>query len=90
MMEGQNIILNDGTTIPGNVGYSQGFLWCWFTGYTMQQAANIFFDPEKTSRIVFQYGDMQDEYEGFTNCINISINNDGLLSVCLVRGSNNA
>ena len=85
-MEGQNIVFNDGTVIPGRVGYADGFLWLWFTGYTIQQAANIFFDPAKTSRIVFQYGDMEDVYEGFTNCISIGVSVDGQASVCMVKG----
>ena len=83
---GRRLILNDGTTIEnGQAGYSQGFLWCYFTGYTMQQAASLFFDSEKTARIVFQYGEMEDEYNGFTNCININVNTDGLVSVCMVK-----
>ena len=90
-MEGRSITLNDGTIIPGGeAGYSEGHLWCWFTGYTMQQAASLFFDAEKTAMIVFQYGDMQDVYEGFTVCTNIGINVDDVVSVCLVRGENNA
>ena len=89
-MDGRKIILNDGTEIPGECGYSQGFLWCWFTGYTMQQAAYLFFDPSKTSRITFVYGEMQDVYEGYTNCFNLGIDVDGKVSVGLTRGENNA
>jgi 4-diphosphocytidyl-2-C-methyl-D-erythritol kinase len=44
-MDGRNIVLNDGTVIPGGeCGYSDGFLWCWLNGYTMQQAASLFFE----------------------------------------------
>ena len=85
-MEGRRIILNDGTTLEGGeAGYSQGFLWIYLHGYTMMQAAMLFFDPEKTARIVFQYGEMENTYEGFTNCININIDVDGRLSVCMTR-----
>ena len=89
-MNGRKIILNDGTEIPGECGYSQGFLWCWFTGYTMQQAASLFFDSGKTSKIIFVYGEMQDVYEGFTNCVSLGIDVDGKVSVCMVRGDGNA
>ena len=89
-MEGQRLILMDGTQIEnGRCGYSDGHLWCWITGYTMQEAATIFFDAEKTGKIVFEYGEMSDEYNGYTNCTNLFINNDGQISACLVRGSAN-
>ena len=88
---GQRLILADGTTIEnGTAGLSNGFLWCWFTGYTLQQAATLFFNPEKTSRIVFEFGEMSADYDGFTQCTNLSIDNDGEISVCLVRGAENA
>ncbi len=86
-MEGQRIILADGTTIEnGRAGYSSGFLWLWFGGMTLQEAALIFFDPSMTSEIIFQYGEMQDTYEGFTSCIQLSIDVDGQISVCMKRG----
>ena len=85
-MEGRRIILNDGTRLEGGeAGYSQGFLWIYLHGMTMMQAAMLFLNPEKTAKIVFQYGEMQDEYEGYTSCININIDVDGRLSVCLTR-----
>lgn len=84
---GQRLIMNDGTVIEnGRAGYSQGTLVCFVTGFTMQQAANLFFDAEKTSKIIFQYGEMSNEYDGFTNCININKNVDGVVSVCMTKG----
>ena len=84
------LILNDGTVIDnGKAGYSEGFLWCYVTGYTMQQAALLFFDPAKTGKITFEYGAEQDVYEGFTNCINIHIDVDEIIHVCLTRGAEN-
>ena len=56
----------------------------------MQQAAVLFFDPSKTSRIEFDYGDMQNVYEGYTNCFNLGIDVDGKVTVGLTRGGNNA
>lgn len=85
---GQRLIFDDGTTIEnGSCGYSNGSLWCWITGFTMPQAAAIFFDPSKTDKITYEYGAMTDEYEGFTNCTNLFIDNDGQVSACLVRGN---
>jgi len=87
-MKGRRLILNDAITIEdGTAGESQGFLWCWFTGYTMQEAAVIFFDPENTQKIVFQYGGMEDTYEGYTECRVLSQDTDGKISVCMARGA---
>ena len=81
------LILNDGTIIEDGVaGYAQGNLWLWFTGYTFAQAAAIFLDSGKTSHIVFEYGQMSDTYDGFTNCVTIQIDVDGRVSVCLKKG----
>jgi hypothetical protein len=89
-MEGRRLILNDGTIIEGGeAGYSQGFLWVWFTGYTLQQAALMFFDTSKTSKIVFQYGEMESVYEGFTTVMNLGIDVDNNVSVCLTKGVTN-
>ena len=86
-MDGRQLVLNDGTIIPdGNAGYADGFLWLWFAGFTMQEVASMFLDPEKTSRIEYDYGDMQDVYEDFTNCTSISVSVDGNASVCMAKG----
>lgn len=87
-MEGRRLILNNSTVIEnGECGYAQGNLWCWFTGYTLQQAATLFLDPSLTSHIVYQYGDMQDAFDGFTNCVSLQVDIDGRVSVCLTKGA---
>jgi hypothetical protein len=53
----------------------------------MQTAAALFFNEEKTARIVYEYGAMYDEYEGFTNCTNLFIDGDSRVSACLKRGN---
>lgn len=86
-MDGRQIVMNDGTVIPDGVaGYADGVLWVYFTGYTMAQAAIMFFDPDATGKIIFQYGEMTDEYIGYTDCINISVDTDGRISVALRKG----
>ena len=85
--EGQRLILNDGTVIEdGSCGYADGHLWCWLF-CTMQAAAALFMDPERTEKIVFEYGEMSSEYDGFTNCTNLFIDGDGKVSVCLTKGA---
>ena len=83
---GRRLILADGTEIEnGEAGYAEGFLWMYFTGYTMAQAAAMFTDPEKTGVIRFQYGQMEDTYEGFTDCRTIRTDGDGKVSVCMTK-----
>lgn len=85
-MEGRRLILADGTTFEnGEVGYADGNLWCWIPNCSMQTAVNVFMNPVKTKRIVFQYGDMEDAYNGFTNCTNIMADPDRKASVCLQK-----
>lgn len=91
MLTGRRLILNDGTIIEdGEAGYAQRNLWLWFTGYTLQDAASIFFNAFKTAHIIFQYGEMQDEYDGYTNCTALQIDTDGRISICLTKGNTDA
>jgi hypothetical protein len=84
------LIFADGTTIEGaSCGYAEGNLWCWVTGYTMPQAAQVFLDPAKTERITFQHGETEDVFEGFTKCTNLFINVDEQISACLQKGDVN-
>ena len=87
-MEGQRIVLNDSTVIEnGRAGYSEGYLWLFFSGYTMLQIAQMFCDTSKTAVIVFKYGEMQETYENFTVCTTMNIDIDGNASVCMKRGT---
>lgn len=89
-MEGRRLILNDGTIIENaSCGFADGFLWLWFPNFTMQEAISILFDANKTMRIVFEYGEMSDEYTGFTNCVSVNINAENTVSACLQRGNVN-
>ena len=86
-MHGKRLILNDTVTIEdGLAGYADGFLWCYFTGYTLQEAATIFFKPANTEKIEFQYGESSDTYEGYTTVRTLSVDTDGKVSVCLAKG----
>ena len=90
-MNGQRLILNRDINQRviiegGSAGLADGMLWCYFNGYTMAQASEIFFNSASTGQIIYQYGDMQDEYHGYTDCRNISRDISGRISVGLVKG----
>ena len=79
--------LNDDTILENaSAGYADGALWITLTGMTLQEAASIFFDTGKTAVIVVEYTDTEDRYEGFTNCVNLWIDSDGIVRICMVRG----
>lgn len=87
-MEGRRLILQNGTVIEdGNAGESGGLLWLWFTSMTLSMAFALFSNPATTSRIVFQYGDSEYVYEGFTSCRGVNIDADGVLTVCMAKGA---
>ena len=84
-MPEKSIVLNDGTTInDGEAGVAGNTLALFFDGYTFLQAAQMMCDPEKTRRIWFRNGENAEVYEGYTNCITISMP-DGQISVLLEK-----
>lgn len=85
-MTGRRLILADGTKIEnGEAGYADGLLWLYKTGYTLAEAAAVFTDPEMTWVIRFRYGEMEDRYDGFTDCRAIRTDPDGNVSVCMKK-----
>lgn len=85
LKNGQRLILADGTVLEDcQAGLADGFLWCWITNMSMAEAAQIFLDPAKTRTIVFEYGEMSDTFDGFTQCINMMVRQDET-AVCLVK-----
>lgn len=63
------LILNDGTVIEnGGAGDAGRTLWLYVPGATMQAGWDIASDTGKTARIVHEYGDQKDVYEGYTRC----------------------
>lgn len=84
------LVFADGTKMEGaSCGYAEGNLWCWVTGLSMIQAAQVFLDSAKTDRITYQHGDSEDVFEGFLECVNLFVNYDGQISACLQRGNTN-
>lgn len=82
---GQRIVFADGTKYENtSAGYSDGVLVVFMnTAITLHEAPEIFFNPNKTSRIVFEYGDMEDTYDGFTHVTNMREDVDKNVSVTL-------
>ena len=86
-MDGHRLMLNDRTIIEGGTaGYDDGTLGLYFSGFTFMEAATMLGDPEKTSRIIHQYGSEEDIYTGFTDCRNIFMDTDGNIAALLWRG----
>ena len=44
------------------------------------------FNPAKTETIWFQYGEMEDQFVGYTDCVSI-MERGAEISVCLKRGN---
>ena len=81
------LVLMDGTILNDcSAGYADGHLWLVIVGKTLAEAAMLFFDPTKTARIQYDYGEMRDVYEGYTVCTNLSIDSDGIVNICMVKG----
>lgn len=88
-MSGRYLVLADNTTYDGGeCGYAEGVLWCYLPpGTDMKQAFLDFSDTTKTERIVFHYGEMQSEYEHFTDMRLCMIDYDGQVKIQLMKGS---
>ena len=85
--EGIRLKFLDGSVIEdASCGSSGGVLWCWIPGVSMLQAAQAFTDPGKTGKIIFEYGEMSTEYDGYTFCSILMVEDDGKISVCMKKG----
>ena len=83
-MEGRRLIFSDNSVIEGaEAGYADGSLWLYVPGCTMQDAAAIGLNTARNNKITFQYGEMEDTWEGYTVCATLSVSGDGLASICL-------
>jgi hypothetical protein len=87
-MEERRLILKDGKIIEGGeAGYYGGFLWLYIPAMPLSMAVALFDNPAKTGHIVFQYGEMEDAYDGYTSCMGVNIDADGRVSVCMTKGA---
>lgn len=78
-MEGRRVVMADGTElIDAEIGYAYGHIWCYLQNITLPMAYDLFSNPQKTGTLIFDYGDMRDVYEGFTQVNTIKISEDGV------------
>ena len=78
-MEGRRVVMADGTELlNAEIGYANRHIWCYLKDITLPMAYDLFSDPQKTGALVFDYGDMQDVYEGFTELHAIQKSEDGV------------
>lgn len=84
---GRRIILADGDSYENaEAGYHGGYLAVFMKRIvTLQEAAVIFFNTAKTAAITFEYGPMEDRYEGYTHVSNLCESADGNVTVTLRR-----
>lgn len=85
----RRIILADGTILEGSeCGYAEKRLWCFLKGLTFVQAFQIFSDPEKIKKIIFEYGyvdsPIREEYIGFINMVSI-VKRETTIDICLEK-----
>lgn len=85
-MTGRRLIFGNGQVIEnGEAGLSSNILHLWIPDMTMAEAAQLALDQTRTFLIRFQYGEMEDVYEGYTNCYGIAID-DEQISIRLKKG----
>ena len=85
MVEKPRVTLNDGTIFEDSqCGYAEHTLWLWLKGITFAQAFAAFSDPEKTKTILFQYGNQEETYTGFTE-INLIQKSESTIDVRMIK-----
>lgn len=87
-MDGRSLILNPGPNqieLPGSeAGYAEGVLWLYLRGLTLAQAFAVLSDPANTAVIRYEYGEMEDVYEGFTHLTTL-MEREGEVSAALKK-----
>ena len=86
---GRRIILKDKTVYEnGECGYAEGCLWCYVPGVTAADVLPKFLNPSATKHIVFEYGEMSDVYDGFTELVSV-LTDPIRVSICLKKAVEN-
>ena len=79
-MDGRHLILNPGPNqieLPGSeAGYADGVLWLYLADVTLPEAFALLTVPEHTATIAYQYGEMEDRYEGYNSLTAIFADGD--------------
>ena len=74
-------ILNDCT-----IGITNNGIWIFTRGVDVLTCATLFGDPAKTETMRFEYGDMYDELEGYTQISVINCENPGAIRIRMTGG----
>lgn len=89
-MDGRRLILNPGPNqieLPGSeAGYAEGVLWLYLRGLTLAQAFAVLSDPANTAVIRYEYGEMEDIFEGFKHLTTL-MEREGEVSAALKKES---
>lgn len=89
-MDGRSLILNPGPNqieLPGSeAGYAEGVLWLYLRRLTLAQAFALLSDPTNTAVIRYEYGEMEDVFEGFTHLTTL-MEREGEVSAALKQES---
>lgn len=86
---GRRVILADGTIYEGaECGLAGGFLWVYIhENMNLQDVATVFFNPGKTARILFEYGEMSNAYDDMTQVTQLMKQSDGEIAICLTKAA---
>lgn len=84
-MNGQKITLSDGMEIQSTTCcvYFDGLSCMLPNSITMREAFELFIDKEKTKTIIYNYGETEETYVGYTNLVMLRKNFDGRKQVLL-------
>ena len=83
----EELILNDGTRIPGHAIRTDDILWIYIDRMEIGVAFNYLYDSRKTSRIQCRTEGTEgtDVYIGFTKLFTVTEENDGSLNAGLKK-----
>ena len=71
------LIMADGTECEvGLCGAADGVLWIQVYGMTMIAACTWFGDPEKTREMIYDTGNFQDTFTGYTDLFSVQTRDD--------------
>ena len=80
------LILNDGTRlVVSYCGANAGYLWIDVYEKSFYECAYLFSNQKLTSRMVYEFGEMHQEYEGYTE-LTVVMAEDDYVKVALKRG----
>lgn len=82
------VILADGTVINDcTIGITASGIWINARGMDIVRAAQLFSDPKRTQTMRFEYGDMYDEVEGFTQVSVFNCDDPQVIKIRMVGGT---